>query len=124
MNLSAVLRLPPYLDWRVVLEGLTAEGRPTHDEDTGELVLAPYRGRHIVDAHGRIVAEHIHDPADAALLVQSPRLYALVLEATAPGGLGPGEYERPGGWRDRALAAIADIGRGVELPPRSSRECA
>ena len=32
-------------------------------------------------------------------------LEALVLRACAPGGIGPAEFTRPGGWRDNALAA-------------------
>lgn len=34
-------------------------------------------------------------------------MLALLREAAAPGGVGPHEFSRPGGWRERALAAIA-----------------
>lgn len=65
-----------HMEWRVVPEGMTADGRPTHDEDTGELVVSPHRGRHIVDANGRVVCEFVHDEGDAHLMAAAPMLLA------------------------------------------------
>lgn len=44
-------------------------------------------------------------------------LLALVREAAAPGGIGPHEFSRPGGWRERALAAIARAGGAPTATP-------
>jgi hypothetical protein len=52
------------LPWRVVPAGKTPEGEDTHDED-GNLVIAPYRGRHIVTASKVPVCEFVHDEDDA-----------------------------------------------------------
>lgn len=51
------------LPWRIVPEGKTDDGRDTHNE--GDLVIAPYRARHIVTVHGQPVCEFIHDEGDA-----------------------------------------------------------
>ncbi|WP_141054918.1 hypothetical protein [Tepidiphilus succinatimandens] len=60
------------LPWRVIPDGMWLDGdtlRPTHNEETGEPLVAPYRGRHIVDGSGRPIAEFIHDEWDARRIV-------------------------------------------------------
>ena len=60
------------LPWRIIPAGFWLDGdtlRPTHDEETGESLVAPYRGRHIVDRFGNPVAEFIHDEQDARRIV-------------------------------------------------------
>lgn len=54
--------------WRVVPAGMTALGEHTHD-DEGNLVIGPYRGRHIVTEGRNPVCEFIHDPDDARRIV-------------------------------------------------------
>lgn len=61
--------------WRVIPEGKTVGGRDTHDED-GNLVIWPYRGRHIVDGFGNTICEFIHEERHAHLLAAAPRLLA------------------------------------------------
>lgn len=56
------------LPWRVIQDGETAEGRPVFDED-GTLVVAPYRGRHIVSQFGDPIAEFIHDEGNARRII-------------------------------------------------------
>lgn len=63
------------LDWRVVDEGTTAEGRDTHDED-GNLIIALYRDRHIVDGFMNTLCEFVHEPDVAKLISASPLLAA------------------------------------------------
>lgn len=63
------------INWRVIPEGMTAEGRLTHDED-GNLMIAPYRGRHIVDEFGNPICEFVHNPSHASLLAAAPKLLA------------------------------------------------
>lgn len=33
----------------------------------------------------------------------------LLREAIAPGGIGPREFSRPGGWRERAMQLLKDL---------------
>ncbi|WP_126448395.1 hypothetical protein [Sulfuricystis multivorans] len=56
------------LPWRIVEPGKTAEGRDTHDED-GNLVIFPYRGRHIVTNGLVPVCEFVYDQEDARRIV-------------------------------------------------------
>lgn len=56
------------LPWRIVEPGKTAEGFDTHDED-GNLVIAPYRGRHIVTSGLVTVCEFVHDQEDARRII-------------------------------------------------------
>lgn len=74
----------------------------------------------VYDAAGRNLAE-VHRPALATgpngrqltfdnvvrLMSVAPDLLALLQETVAPGGIGPHEYSRPGGYRERAQAVIA-----------------
>jgi hypothetical protein len=56
------------LPWHVIEPGKTADGYDTYNEE-GDLVIAPYRGRHIVTQYGDPVAEFIHDHEDARRIV-------------------------------------------------------
>jgi hypothetical protein len=56
------------IPWRVVEDGKTAEDEDVFDED-GDVVIAPYRGIHIVSSGGRPVAEFIDDMEDAKRIV-------------------------------------------------------
>lgn len=42
------------------------------------------------------------------------RLADLVREAAVPGGIGPHEFSRPGGWRDRAVALLERFDENAE----------
>lgn len=78
----------------------------------------------VCDDAGRNLAE-VHRPAVAVgpegrlltfealvrLMCAAPELLALLEETVAPGGIGPHEFSRPGGYRDRALATLASTGR-------------
>lgn len=60
------------LPWQVISPGWWLDGdtlRPTHDEETGELRVSPYRGLHIVNRFGRPVAEFVSDEWDARRIV-------------------------------------------------------
>lgn len=75
-NLFALWRIVPAgkaVDW--VEEGKMAF-RDTHDEETGEVLYAPYRGRHIVDGFGNIICEFVHESNNAYLIAAAPRLLA------------------------------------------------
>lgn len=57
------------------------------------------------DSHAayKLVAARI-----AALALQGARLGELVLQAIGPGNAGPEAHERPTGWREQVLVALAD----------------
>lgn len=73
----------------------------------------------VCDAAGRNLAE-VHRPAVAIgpdgrlltfeqvvrLMCAAPELLALLEASVMPGGIGPHEFGRPGGYRERALAAL------------------
>lgn len=70
------------------------------------------RGTGMVAAFDALAEANAAELAEAdadyeALAAERDALLALVREASAPGGIGPHEFYRPGGWRERALAAIA-----------------
>lgn len=57
------------------------------------------------------------------LAVQGAMFARLVEEASCPGGIGPHEFVRPGGWREKALAAIECGPLSVEVCLRIHEEC-
>jgi len=73
----------------------------------------------VYDAQGRNLAE-VHRPKLStgplgrslcfaqvvALMRAAPELCALLQESVAPDGIGPHEFSRPGGYRDRVLAVL------------------
>jgi hypothetical protein len=65
------------LTWRIVEKGKTPEGRDTHDEN-GDLIVAPYRDRHIVDGFQNIICEFVHEEGDAKIISVAPLLAAAV----------------------------------------------
>jgi len=71
----------------------------------GELGLLPPYGVPEDDSYAayRVVVARI-----AALALQGARLGELVMQASVPGGIDPHTFALPGGWREQALAALAD----------------
>lgn len=76
----------------------------------------------VYDGQGRNLAE-VHRPKLStgplgrslcfaqvvALMRAAPELCALLQESVAPGGVGPHEFSRPGGYRDRVLALLGRL---------------
>jgi len=57
------------------------------------------------------------------LAVQGAMFARLVEEASSPGGIGQHEFARPGGWREKALAAIDCGPLSVEVCRRIHDVC-
>ena len=57
------------------------------------------------------------------LAMQGAMLARLVEEASCPGGIGQHEFVRPGGWREKALAAIECGPLSVQVCLRIHRVC-
>lgn len=110
--------------WRIVPAGkavdLVEDGkmtfRDTHDEETGEVLFGPYRGRHIVDGFGNTICEHIHDFNHAYLIAAAPRLLAALERCVDQIEQMRGLFDDPDGTIQKALddayhaMALADGG--------------
>ena len=85
----------------------------------------------IYDAHARNLAE-VHRPAVATgplgrslcfaqvvtLMRAAPELHALLQESVEAAGIGPHAFSRPGGYRERVLALLAQLSLPAEVRSR------
>jgi len=94
------------LNWRIVEKGETPDGRDTHDE-SGELVVAPYWDRHIVDGFQNVICEFIHGDGDAKIISVAP-LLAAAAEYIQPMPDGSGVISKDG--MSYVIAAMQKIG--------------
>lgn len=82
----------------------TTEARGLYRDDLRQFCIVPDAMRATeADAMARRIARLLNTEAD---------ILALLLQVSAPGGIGPHEFTRPGGFRERVLAAIATATKG------------
>ncbi|MTJ93894.1 MAG: hypothetical protein F8N36_13705 [Desulfovibrio sp.] len=73
----------------------------------GELAPFSAKGEHLLSSEGPLPLEERQ--ANGRLIQNAPALLALVRQVAVPGGIGPHEFTRPGGWLERATLALAKI---------------